>query len=193
MNSILKIIGIGLLITFSSISCERYNPNDDRWRLPPYFLWFQFEKDGKLLNGNELTNIELYFIENGNIINSIDAKHLHDYGKPLIEVYDKESPNIEYYKNGICQFQYFESYILKDENGKNRANTFYFKFPNGDIDTLYVEVQAQRLKEIEGKKDPCYCHYPIEKILYNGKPVSTNPSFKIVNNFNRPVYIFKKD
>lgn len=53
-----------------------------------------------------------------------------------------------------------------------KYNYWYFEFPNGDVDTLYVE--SRHVRNEEGLKDVCQCNNPFTVIKYNGRDVELN-------------------
>ena len=51
-------------------------------------------------------------------------------------------------------------------------NYWYFEFPNGDVDTLYVE--SKHVGNKEGREDACQCNDPFTVIKYNGRDAEVN-------------------
>ena len=169
-----------LLLTLSCHKDDELDPN--YWALPPNILLYQFVKNGTALQGSQLDGIEMFYInDKGDTINHVPWKNLHAYGHPLfrpaVDTYWKEG-----FENGVCS-QYFITALIKF------TNTFYFKFPDGDIDTLYIDYTEVSIAE--GKKLDCYCQKPFTTVLFNGQPVPVHPTIR--GQEGKRVYIFNKD
>ena len=74
---------------------------------------------------------------------------------------------------------------IGNKSGDDGIKDFYLEYPNGDIDTLYVNYN--KLSGNDAAKHPCYCYYPLEEVKFNGVTASLDTSIKV-----QAVYLFKK-
>lgn len=176
------LVTIGVIITIGLLSCNKHREDPNTMTLPPNVLFYQFKQNDSFINRNELSDVVLYYMKNGDTISGIPWRNLHAYGTPLFQLVSEEM-FAEGFQQGVCGLELIDGY-LKEGN-----NTFYFKFPNGDIDTLYMEYTDAG--NVEGKKYDCFCAHPLTTVLFNGKPAIKNPDLKAPS--GKPIYIFEKD
>jgi len=69
--------------------------------------------------------------------------------------------------------------------GANIKN-YYLEYPNGSLDTLFVDYR--HLSYNEAVNDPCYCYYPLVSVKYNGVTAQLDSSItqQKVYKFNKP-------
>jgi len=147
--------------------------------LPPNVLFFLITEDGNRLPDSTLDNISLYYYENGKKISS-PPSNLDD--KKWVFPATRSSSDLA--GKGVLCSGYIDWLVY----GKN-VNDFYLEYPNGDVDTMYVEVKY--LGHEEGAKDRCYCAYPFTVVKFNGKdaPESVDPKSAT----GKPIYVFEKN
>ncbi len=71
---------------------------------------------------------------------------------------------------------------------KSYTNDLYLAYPDGDTDTLYIEIG--NLEYEQGIKDRCYCYYPFTVVKFNGKdaPEVTD----LHTDDGKPIFLFEK-
>jgi hypothetical protein len=68
-------------------------------------------------------------------------------------------------------------------------NTWYFEYPNGDIDTLYVEHRDQSFEQ--ARKDECSrCIAPFPVVRLNGKDAYKHPTLRPAS--GKPIFVLEK-
>lgn len=150
-----------MLFLFSSSSCIKQRdvnqfPND---------LVFIIKKNGEKLNDDILNNMKLYYLKQGSKIYSFDRANV-----PSLELLDGGL--------GIQKIPF----PIGIESGNGTKN-YYLEYPNGDIDTLYVDYQ--KLDHDEAIKDPCYCYFKLVEIKFNGVRASYDMAIKNVYRFDK--------
>lgn len=63
---------------------------------------------------------------------------------------------------------------------------FYFEFPDGTVDTLWLN--AEKVNDKEGIHEACHCSTPIRNVKFNGKIPEQNAD----NSRHINYYIFNK-
>lgn len=104
--------------------------------------------DEQILAGSVLDQIELYYFHH-NV-----KRQVPDFGR---------APGSGY-QAGILYSKDIVSLSANDQ-----VKNYYLKFPDGDIDTLYVDYEW--VSEDEGRKEACTCVKPLRSFLIDGKPV----------------------
>ena len=104
--------------------------------------------DEQILPGSVLDQIELYYFQY-NI-----KKQVPDFGR---------APGSGY-QAGILYSKDIVSLSANDQ-----VKDYYMKFPDGDIDTFYVDYQL--VSEEDGRAETCSCVKPLRRLLFNGKPL----------------------
>ncbi len=136
---------VSLLTSF--VSCKQITP--DPWVLPPNLFYYQIVQYGVPLSGTELDSLKFYYIDElGSKVHrsGSDNESANHVLKPSW-ISGNEALDIEGVR--ICM-------VLNSLGVQH--NTWYFEYPDGSIDTLYVE--SKEISKSEGGEDPCYCITP---------------------------------
>ena len=171
-----------LLLVLSTIifltSCERIAPNS--WNLPPNKFYYQITENGVHLSSTDLDSLKFYYInENG-------TKVYRDQGT------DNEAANHVLKPSWISGNESLDAEGVRLCMELNpfgvSHNTWYFEYPDGSIDTLYVE--SKEISKVEGRKDACYCTTPFSVVRLNGKDAFIHPTLKPVD--NKPIWVLER-
>lgn len=71
----------------------------------------------------------------------------------------------------------------------DKVNHFYLEFPDGSVDSIYV--QSEQVSCEQGWKEKCHCTLPLRELKYNGKNVAIDDDYHLSN--EQPVYIINKN
>lgn len=177
MRYLIKFTSLLVLGIITLQSCKKEN-----WVLPPNKFYFQIIKNGTPLNSITLDSLKLYYYDGNEKIYSFPNAEGAETGrhirKPSMYSGNSLEHAIELEKNDIrvC------GYIVGHEG------YWYYQFPDGDIDTLYITTKE--LSNKEGMKDPCYCSHPFITVQYNGKDATIHPTLKAGDGKN--IYVLEK-
>ena len=163
---IMKYLLFSLVIIFVFNACQKEDTNPIGPRVVPNSFVFRLLKGGANLPDNILNNIELIYYDSKNNSNNIKIDKIVDTLANL----------------GILNAGWDIAY----QSGDYGIKSFYLKYPNSNkLDTLYVDYKRYTDYN-SAANDSCFCHYPLKKILFNGKTVALDSSLLKVGN----VYIF---
>lgn len=87
--------------------------------------------------------------------------------------------------DGFDTLGIFTSRNIGLTSGNENIKDYYLEYPNGDIDTLFVDYR--HVSEKEAFKNSCYCYYPLEEVRFNGRKAEPDPSITM-----QKVYLFQK-
>lgn len=146
--------------------------------LPPNVLLFLITKDGNRLPDSTLDKISLYYLENGNKISSPPG-NLDD--KKFLFPATRYSGQLE--GEGVLGGSYIDWLVYE-----RKASNLYLEYPDGDVDTLHIEIS--HIGDEEGVKDRCYCAYPFTIVKFNGKDAPETTDIK--SGIGKPIYLFEK-
>lgn len=135
-------------VLFSSCSPER---ECEIWSVPfPPALTFQITYgDGLYYSDSILKLVWVQYELDG--IMKVDS-----FNTKFIDEFDTIGLVSEYYNR------------LKEASAHNGVRDFYLHFPDGSMDTMYLEVEY--VDDVcQAKLEDCYCNYPVRKLIYNGK------------------------
>lgn len=154
----------------------------DRWDIPPSEdVFFKIRKDGSDLQDSILRQCTIfYFNQSGNLIQR-PPENIHDSSFVYLALDYYQSS--EFLNSAIGFFRYIQVYSINEN-----IHDFYIKYPNGDIDTLFIK--AEKVSNKKGKKERCYCVSPLRELRFNGKEVQEDFSIKLNN--GQAVYLFEK-
>ncbi len=177
---------IFLVITLGFIiSCSKRNVSD----LPLNKFYGQIYKNGVLLPNDELNLVKAFYVINGERKYGIDSTicFMPTYpDAPAINIIDTNLSIL-----GSIRISDYASRRQEDDDPickRYKVNTWYFEFPDGDIDTLYVEVRDKDLSRKKAEANPCYCYRPFTVVKYNGKDAEINKELNLM----KPVYMLHK-
>lgn len=144
--------------------------------LLPQTLCFKIVQNGKIITDSSyLSKIRIYYYKNGYEIddpNDIDPSDLTIYDQHTLATFSDSS--------GL-----FASYFMTEISTKGQQY-FYFEFPDGTVDTLFLNVE--KVSDKEGIHEACHCSTPIRTIKFNGKiPQQNADNLRYIN-----YYIFNK-
>jgi hypothetical protein len=153
--------------------------------------YFKVIKNGNVLGDSILLKTKLFYIDANNkrISDSDQIPYNANAGSDirdtsfvyLASAYFGDTPELQ--GSGIAFFRYIVSV-----NVDYGIHDFYLEFPDGDIDTLYLN--AEKVSEKQGLKEECYCTMPIRTLKFNGKDVIQDTSTHL--SIGAPVYLFEK-
>lgn len=171
----MKNIILFFLILSTLFSCRK----SERWNLPPNRFYFQIVKNGQHLDSNTLDSLKMFIIdENG-------VKHYeHPIEYDIRNFLEKPSiilGNTALDSQGVLLVGYLNAFGVEYHN-------WYFEFPDGDVDTLYVESKEYKLNK-DGMKDDCYCQHPMSVVQYNGRDAHKHPTLKAGG---KPIFVLEK-
>lgn len=157
-----------LAILCFNTGCDKGNC---KWDLPPNTLYFRFEKNKQQLPDSILSKIKLYYIKNGEKIYR-PGPDLFDTAFMFPAI--RTAPGLA---NTDVMINLYVS-----------TGTWYFEFPDNNVDTLYTVLTEISCKE--GQKDRCNCEHPLTEVKFNGKdaPIATD----IQADDGKAVYLFEK-
>ena len=164
----------------------------DCWDIPPYSnTYFKVMKNDTALHDSTLSRTMMYYISNtGQVVTNPNHSEISsptsilDDTLFMYDVYNYYSDHpVEFNNSGIAMYYYPN--LLSASAG---VHNFYFKYPDGDIDTLYIK--AEEVSKEQGTKERCYCTTPVRELKFNGKDVIEDTSIHLSN--GQPVYIFEK-
>lgn len=150
--------------------------------LPPNVFYFQIKNNNNTLRDSILSSITIFHYENGKKIDG----YCNDPDPNVCDTSYVYLPN-RYTDNldnfGILASPYI-SYIILNKG----QNTMYLEYPDGNIDTLYVEIGS--LEYNDAIKNRCYCTTPFTKVMFNEKDAPESTELHAGD--GKPVFLFKK-
>lgn len=174
-----KLIIVFIGIVFSLLSCtkEEIIYDNENSSLPPNVFFFQIVKNGSILQGDILDSLKMFYIKDRTKFYQHPNSNLTN--RKFIEQAPEEYLQPYHVLMGLKTLNYIEDRYI---------NEWFIEYPNGDIDTLYVETAEVSIEE--GKKDRCYCVNPIKVLKFNGNNVTINPN--IEGDMGKAVYVLEK-
>lgn len=169
-------ITLFVFVVFSFISCDRIVP--DPWVLPPNVFYYQITQNSMPLSTVVLDSLKFYYI-NENGIKIYNSENVEGDGEHVLLPSKIGSDYLDAEGVRAC----LELNIFGVQH-----NTWYFEYPDGSIDTLYVE--SQQIPKAEGRKDPCYCIAPFTVVRLNGRDAYIHPTLKPVD--NKPIWVLER-
>lgn len=164
-----------LLIVLAVVSCGK-KEDPDKYHLDINLFAYRIVQNGDKLPDSILSELKMYYIEGG-------AKF---YRTPYV---DSNAGN------HLLKPSYFSGNTFLDDEGVRICvsvnpfgvvhNYWYFEFPNGDVDTLYVE--SRHVGNQEGLQDVCQCNDPFTVIKYNGRDAEINTTLS-PQGYKPPIY-----
>jgi hypothetical protein len=153
------------------------------WMLPPNNFYFQIIHHDEKLPDTVLNNLALFYLDKDGkkVYYSQETDTVGGIAKHIRFCYEFEGGNSTLDAQGVRVAGYVNLFGVG-------ANYWYFEFPNGDIDTLYVE--SKHLSDEDAYKDPCSCNNPFTIIQYNGKDATIHPTLRAGDGKN--VYVLEK-
>lgn len=167
-----QIASVLLIILFCS--CKKKM----RYDLPPNVLFFLIEKDEERLNDSVLAGMKLYYYKDGKKIDSPPSNY---DDKTLIFPASRSSSGME--DRGVMCSGY-----VPNLNAYEGINDFYLLYPDGDVDTIFIQTKEVSIEE--GSRDRCYCKEPISTVNFNGEKAPEETRF--ITDDGKPIYLFKK-
>ena len=159
---------ITTIIMFSSCTRTSVSPclSYDVFR-PPSIFAFDIKHKNILIADSVLNALKLFYKSNGGNI------YVSDFQRRIAE----------YYPLGIMVTQ-----EIGFKSADNLIKDYYLEFPNGDIDTLYVDYR--HYTPCEADTSSCRCTYPLIKVIYNNHEAFFDRD--LLTNNNDLVYQFNK-
>jgi len=167
---LLSLLLIGL--AFCNNGCDKCcNPTD-----LPQTLYFKIARNGQIITDSSyLSKIRIYYYKNG-----YEIDNPNDIDDDNHVLYDETSLASITDSLGL-----FASYFLPEISIENHQY-FYFEFPDGTVDTLWLN--AEKVSSDEAINESCDCTTPIKAIKFNGKiPNKSRDNYQYIN-----YYIFNK-
>ena len=172
----MKNIILFFLILSTLFSCRK----SERWILPPNRFNFQIVKNGQHLDMNTYDSLKMFYIDDNGV------KH-YELSEEFDVNYFLEKPSTlsinDFYLDslGVYSTNYVNDFGVQIHN-------WYIEFPDGDVDTLYVESKEYKLNK-DGMKDDCYCQHPMSVVQYNGRDAHKHPTLKAGG---KPIFVLEK-
>lgn len=171
----LKQFMIAALFIITALTSCRQKEDPDKYLLDINIFTYRIVQNGDKLPDSILSELKMYYIENG------------------IKYY--RTPNVDSIAgNHLLKPSHFSGDTYLDDEGVRICvsvnpfgvvhNYWYFEFPDGDIDTLYVE--SKHVGNKEGLQDVCQCNDPFTVIKYNGRDAELNTT--LLPPGSRPIY-----
>lgn len=159
----IKKFSAGFIISLLTLLSCRQKDDPDKYGLDINIFSYRIVQNGDKLPDSIIDNLKMYYMVGS-------MKYYRSPGG------DSSSAN------HLLKPSYFSGNTFWDEQGVRvcvNVNSFgvvhnywYFEFPNGDIDTLYVE--SRQVGNEEGLKDVCQCNNPFTVVKYNGRDAEIN-------------------
>lgn len=157
-----------LLIVICTILCVGCSTKQIGPQTMNNSLAFLLTKNNQRLPDSIVNNIKMAYYEGNN------KKYINDLSRGINE------GGFMAYDIGLLSTRDIGGY----SSGGGIKN-YYLEYPNGQIDTLYVDYRV--LSYDQALKDPCFCYYPLVEVRYNGQPANLDSSITM-----QKVYSFKK-
>lgn len=164
-----------LITSTGMIACKQKDPD---WILPPNKFYYQITQNSMPLSTVVLDSLKFYYI-NENGIKIYNSENVEGDGEHVLLPSKIGSDYLDAEGVRAC----LELNIFGVQH-----NTWYFEYPDGSIDTLYVE--SQQIPKSEGRKDPCYCIAPFTVVRLNGRDAYIHPTLKPVD--NKPIWVLER-
>lgn len=137
----------------------------------PGALFLSIKQNGRPYPDSLMNGVKMYYFYDGKkIFNPNDDPTLpfhkmYDDTVLLQRVYSYNDSTTNYIAPGV-----FSSFYAINTVAKLNVHDFYLQFPDGDIDSLNIQIEEFSENEVE--KAPCICLNQITNITINGKPMS---------------------
>jgi len=142
----------------------------------PQTLYFKIAQNGQTITDSSyLSKIRIYYIKNGYKIDNPN-----DIDNDNRVIYDQHTLASLIDTSGL-----FLSYFIPEISTKGEQY-FYFEFPDGSVDSLWLN--AEKVSKNEASHESCNCTTPIKGIKFNGKIPNQKPDSKRYIKY----YIFNK-
>lgn len=168
---------IGILLCMCICACNRTTVDHSHDTLPPNTFLFLLEKNHERLEDSVLSGLRLYYYHG--------AVKVYNPG-PNMDDTSYISPGYRY-KSSLSNTGIMASGYVSMISGLSGVHDFYLEFPDGDVDTLYIETG--NLTNEEGANDPCYCRFPFRVVRYNGLDATIDTQYSTAG---EPVFLFDK-
>ena len=166
----MKKILLFLFIIVSIFSCKKKESACPVFwgYLLPHSLAFIIKNSGQRLPDSILNNLKLSYYNMG------IKKYISDFSRGTNE------QEIKGYDLGIMGTR-----DIGFKSADNNIKNYYIEYPNGNIDTLFVDYR--HYSACEADTSSCGCSYPMYVVKYNDKNVVLDTAITVL-----PVYIFNK-
>ena len=137
---------------------------------PPSSLALVITQDGMILPDSIKSQIKFF--------------HLDDFVRIDLELLTNDSLMGEYIQN--------KGFVVLDERiyelfRKEGVKNYYFEFPDGSVDSLYLNMEY--VETCQAKLEKCYCEFPIRNVTYNGKEAKEH---ELSWNLGTPLYVLER-
>jgi len=171
-----KLIIVNILVILLS-SCNKSCKDGVHPTLPPNQFYFLIRHNGDIFPDSILSKIKLFYYDNG-----VKKDRLSSTSDDTSFVFPaaRYAPGLA--NSGVMCSGYVDGIV------KSHTNDLYLAYPDGNIDTLYIEIG--NLEYEQGVKDRCYCYYPFTVVKFNGKdaPEVTD----LHTDDGKPIFLFEK-
>lgn len=181
MKNIFAMILILIILLFQGCKANYDIP-------PESDTYFRIKKDGVELNDTILLKSVLFYNNEKGVAIS-DPDDISEGGgdaddTAFMYLANSYKGGADFANSHIAFFRYVGSSITSGVP----SNTYYLRYPDGDIDTLYILKEMVSNKQ--GQKERCYCTTPLRLLKFNGKDAIEDTSIHLSN--GQPVYLFEK-
>ncbi len=152
------------LVVFATLNSCRQKENPDMYHLDINYFAYRIVQNGDKLPDSIMDGLKMYYIEG------------------MTKYYKNPTVNDSATASHLLKPSHYSGDTYLDEQGVRVCptlnpfgvvhNYWYFEFPNGDVDTLYVE--SRNVSNKEGMQDVCQCNNPFTVIKYNGRDAEIN-------------------
>jgi hypothetical protein len=157
-----------LLLLFGGVitGCHK----EMNWTLPPNRLFLQITESGVPVPDSVLTKLKVYYWDAGKKVSRPPANY-HDSSFVNLGI---RHLGADYRNMGLLASGYI-----------GPGHDWLIEYPDGEIDTLYVETT--NLDAEEGRNHRCYCNAPFTVVRINGRdlPEATGIDWSI----SKPVFL----
>jgi hypothetical protein len=156
-----------ILISFLFSACDQ-KKHSSQSRLVPYSLYLKFEINHQIVPDTTISKIILYY-------------YMNNQKKEIIDFMPAEDPQI----SGNSNLGIMTSFSIAGISSTQGIKDFFLKYPDGNIDSLYINYQ--QVSDDEGIKEPCFCRVPLKEIKVNGQ----SPGIDTTTPEGTPVYLIE--
>jgi len=144
-------------------------------------FYFQLLKnDGRIMTEAEADSLKLFYI-------NAEGKRQYEYSSPTVIMdYPQHIFKPSFISINDAGLDSMGILVSRDV-GPYFSHYWYFEYPNGDIDTLYVE--QKNILDEEGLKDPCWCNFPFTVVKLNGKDATIHPT--LTSATHKQIYVLR--
>jgi hypothetical protein len=155
---------LAMLVIFLVSGCKKEEEHPLGPRSIPSPVFFLIKKNGQRLSETVLNRTDLYYYKDNK------KNYVPDFARGV---------------DGFDTLGIMATLQIGILSGQDHIKEYYLDYYDGDIDTLFVNHHY--LSQEEALKHPCFCHFPLVDLKFNGKNPPADSSIKV-----QKVYLFQK-